>query len=185
MSRREVGALPAGVTPANHDELRDRFLMFLLLQGEEVYGDWDHWHLTATGATSSQLWGSERTFPSDRTMLWWLTYKGGLKPAKEMSDLFGSRHPVKACLAGDMKLNHFVVSANARYERDYFIGHEFEPIEPEKGEFIEPPKSRRLITYRCKKCGREFHPTRRYRHLMQHKRDGGDLELVQFELEKR
>jgi len=179
-----VHKLPHHLRAKDHDEVRDGIIMILLGLGVEVQGAWEDWKIVGTGATPSELWGSERTEAYDRKMGWWLEYTGDIEAAKKQTKMVGGRHPPKDCILPGTKVEKYDVPTGDRYYKAH-IGYELTPPEQEdrKGEFIPaPPKKRRLIVYKCKKCGHEWHPSRRYSTPMRHRIDGGEIELIKFEM---
>jgi hypothetical protein len=167
-----------------HDQLRDRLIETLLLLGHDVHGAWEDWEIERTDATSSQLWGSERIYYTDRDMAWWLRYRGDEPLAKKGDQRIGGRHPVAECLLPGATLKPLEIHTEGRYSTTFILGLELEP--PSQEERGESPstrtKKRSVIAYACEKCGKEFKTSRRYRHEMEHKADGGRLVFKSHEV---
>lgn len=156
--------------------------MFLVSLGYDVHGDWDDWHITATGASKSQIWGSERTDIYDRDAEWTLEYFGDSPLARSLHEFrICGRYPVKQCLQPGAKLKPYVVEDRPMRRH---IGMEIDPPEESEGEFIAPRQRKKpVLIYACEKCGHEWEFGRTLTVDKEHTRDGGRLVFVRKEVE--
>jgi hypothetical protein len=188
------GEFPKGITSSEvHDKVRDQLMEKLLSYGWQLHGAWEDWRIQSTGASQSQIWGSERTYEGDMDFEWSLVYRGQLEAGKADSGLFGSRSPVKECVlpGGEIKgLTH--VDKAGQYWRSFHVGIEVVPPEQEEraemGLATRKAKNIRVIEYKCARCGTVFKVGRLWKHKMRHgkteKGCGGELKLFKNELVK-
>jgi len=188
------GGPPQGVTStAVHDKLRDQLLEKLWAWGWQLHGAWEHWHIVSTGASESQVWGSERTYEGDMDFAWHLIYRGDLEAGRADSERFGSRHPVKECtLPGGSVKELIHREKDGQFRRSFNVGLELLPPEQEEraelGIVERKAKNTRVIEYKCARCGTIFQAGRLWKNAMVHGRTdqgcGGALELFRNELVK-